>query len=859
MDSLYGGKPGISFILKASYPTIADMIAAFKGGGNYTAVWYGEYVIIDTANKNDIDNGKIYRRGLDYQNSMGGAEYIGQVVGPSSGTPYFQIDDLNTTLGHAKDPVNNETSWKRYPTGKDKDGRYIISEDGDGTDIATFEFNRLNALVPGKDGTKYNDAIKYAWVNIRDDGEGTDSWFYVGFQIPYLVIDYAVHSVSPYNSSGNRVDLAEIARTDDKTHPFYESWNIGVPKGVKGDTLKNLKIIKPTASDKNNIYQITAINTSVDTATGNFTTTLGTPGYNGIDDDIAKGRQILVYEYSFYDKTSKGTTVLIYLGDYNMITGVDVSNDGTITVTMTHDDNTVIPKKIRWVDTLSLTNGDGSAGGKFTFNWNNDRGGLGQVQTIDISWIKGLEIEENGSVVYTYAGTPDRLPANASNSGLTAGRYRVRDFLTWIKSVSLDRNNGKFIIINNRNAEMLNVQLDWIKDIYIDEDGTIHFVHTDSSQGVNGDVTYTKAKIRWVSDVSLTAAGVFTMQFNDGTSYTNQLDWINDVYIDEASGEIAIHHVDNRENSGTAKNGSRAEILPARLKLITKGEILADGTFTLKTNTGETINIFDARTTGSSQNFKIKIIDNVTLSGDNEINGDKRIHVTYNTDTENPVPIGSPINYIQDMVVRTNDWHLLVLYNDPTHRKTANDLNAEGKDTDGHTWVNGVLGTNGQIVKGDPYWQDMGTIKDQAGILVGFNLTFEDIQRAGKTQILDYLNDDSLYDPQHPNWNFTGGLTGDQNLPGGQSTKGKVITYRPEGRDDVEFYAYDYNTGKWYYLGKIEDTGLRDARMVENTAASRAEALKGLTTNGVILLYSNNNISNNGLPAFWGKDAPKWS
>lgn len=61
MDSLYGGKPGISFVLKANYPSEKAMINAFKKGNNYTDVWYGEYVLIDTTNKNNKQNGKIFR------------------------------------------------------------------------------------------------------------------------------------------------------------------------------------------------------------------------------------------------------------------------------------------------------------------------------------------------------------------------------------------------------------------------------------------------------------------------------------------------------------------------------------------------------------------------------------------------------------------------------------------------------------------------------------------------------------------------------------------------------------------------------------------------------------------------------
>jgi hypothetical protein len=62
-----------------------------KGGETTDIVNYGECVIIDTIigmyQFNNPDNGKVYRRGLNYNydpelNPLAGAEYIGQIVGP---------------------------------------------------------------------------------------------------------------------------------------------------------------------------------------------------------------------------------------------------------------------------------------------------------------------------------------------------------------------------------------------------------------------------------------------------------------------------------------------------------------------------------------------------------------------------------------------------------------------------------------------------------------------------------------------------------------------------------------------------------------------------------------------------------
>ena len=79
--SFYGGKAGQSFDIEKSYLTKAEMITDFQQGSICT-VSFGGYVIIDTSNKSDSDNGKLYKRGFNYSAADGGAEYVTQIVGP---------------------------------------------------------------------------------------------------------------------------------------------------------------------------------------------------------------------------------------------------------------------------------------------------------------------------------------------------------------------------------------------------------------------------------------------------------------------------------------------------------------------------------------------------------------------------------------------------------------------------------------------------------------------------------------------------------------------------------------------------------------------------------------------------------
>jgi hypothetical protein len=67
--SFYGGRKGTSFVIVKSYPDIISMTQDFMKGGNFAEVKYDEYVLINTFNKNHPDNGKLFRRGYDYNSN----------------------------------------------------------------------------------------------------------------------------------------------------------------------------------------------------------------------------------------------------------------------------------------------------------------------------------------------------------------------------------------------------------------------------------------------------------------------------------------------------------------------------------------------------------------------------------------------------------------------------------------------------------------------------------------------------------------------------------------------------------------------------------------------------------------------
>ena len=742
-DTFYGGQPGVSFKLSGYFKSINEMVQAFKTADKYTSVWYGDYCLISTENLNDIDNGKLYQRGLDYTNDMGGAIYKGQIVGSSSGTPFMQLNTIQEVKNKTTDAIPED--WYRvYPTAYDLDGEgHVVGyktniDDGEsGKPVATFPFSQAHdvSLVPGKeeDGT-FNDGIEYTWCNIRRPDNNSENWFYVGFTIPYPVFEMDTHVVSQYNSTGNyQADTTTVTRTDDKTHPFFTSWDFGIPKGIKGDAIRNLRVITPTSEDT--IYAASAI--TVDISSGKIS--VGSPGYTGQSDDIASGRKILVFDMYYYDNQINPDPITIYVGDFNMIDNITLADDGTLTVDFSHDDNTIFSRKIKWITSTTLSPDTGV----FTVNYNN--------------------------------GTP-----------------------------------------------AFTTTLDWIKEISLDDDGTIHYYHTKD----NVDESYNNV-IKWVTDVALnTTTGLFTMNFNYGSPLTRQLDWVDDIYIDEDTGEITIHHV----NAAIGDDGEVS--LPAKLKLITDAEVSSDGIVTLHTNTGESINL---KKTGSEDDFQIKIVEDILLN--TALSEDKRIQVKYNTSNEN-VYIGDPINYIYDMVVRDSDFHLLVLFNDPTHRATAGDLDSSGKDSEGNQWVQNVEGSDGIVTQNGIYWRDYGTIKDQSGVLIGFNLTQTDIGE--ETDILNYLN------THYPN-----GLTEG-------ATKQKIVTFSPTADASKDFYAFDYNSYTWYYLGTISDTGSRDVMMKISTQIT-SEVLRDLNSSGLMFkIIETSGLKTTAIPSYWSRTYNSW-
>lgn len=289
LESFYGGKQGLSSIIKAAfkyvstndknfqYLTSEEQAKAIKNNevmesclsnANYDTVWYGELCLIDTDNKNNPYNGFLYRRTLANQGSddpikiysadteeVGtsinklSAEYIGQIVGSQSGVPLVSVTSLDKVNEKARTTPTSDGSDKflvdtAYPYGNP--GAESINHNIQlpaGTSTTKYNAISEGIFVPGKD----QDEIYYSWVNVRDNTKGKDSetWMYLGFSIPYLQVDY----------NWEHVDFDKTPYANETAgKKFYQNWHIAVPRGVRGNDTYKISLTT-LAKGGNQIFQ----------------------------------------------------------------------------------------------------------------------------------------------------------------------------------------------------------------------------------------------------------------------------------------------------------------------------------------------------------------------------------------------------------------------------------------------------------------------------------------------------------------------------------------------------------------------------------------------------------------------------
>ena len=491
------------------------MVQCFKKGGTSTnEVNYEEYVIIDTivglSDYNDPDNGKIFRRGMDFLAEDGGAIYIGQIVGPQGATAEISMDSYNT-----------------------------ISAQGDSK---TGEYTPTDGLVPGKyeEGgiTKFNDNIKYASVVLKDEN-GNVVGAEIGFEFPYLVNDFYSELISPYDSSGNLLPRVSdlIVPIGDETHPFYRQWKVSIPRGTQGDRVSDL-LIKPTKSRPGCLYWNNRYFTGDPVGTLDQAYDLITIAEDYLtveyDESVVyikpeDGWQVeLSYRITDYSQKRDGVVTEYSMGYYDILNKITLSADGLITAWYTSRDSEVLAgTPLTWINNVSLDNQTGH----FEVTFNNNKVSGGKYQT-DLQWINDVEIDNaDGTITFKY------------NDGTIA--YQKQNYLKFINSVNIDDSDGTITFRYNDGTIALEKQnyLKFINDVTIDDnDGTIIFTYNDNTVALEKDNYF-----KFINGVTLSDDGTLIFTYNDGTEAlrkTKYIKSIKDVNI-TADGTITMTYNDD--------------------------------------------------------------------------------------------------------------------------------------------------------------------------------------------------------------------------------------------------------------------------------------------------------------------------
>lgn len=512
MNSFYGGRRGASFVIVKNYLDVLSMVTDFSRGNEFTEVKFDEYVIINNPNKNHPDNGKIFRRGYDY-NSDRTLSAITLLVDDENGNYYQEVtqekyknlkatDKFVTVEKYISDYDTSFTGIQAHgaeyigcivgPAGK---APLLNMESYEATDARSangFEYRKTSGtyspdstnpgIIPGKDEEgNFHDNIEWVCFSIRNDQYGDDTQAYIGFKFPYLVTQMQTSQVEPYDTNGDIADMSNISRVlgvneTINTHPYYNKWHLNIPKGVKGDTFKNLKVTTYSA-------WLSSLSSSADRVM--YDTTQGQSAvYQPPQDEINKA--IIIYEDWNYDNKQAGEVKYYYLGDYNQIQDVAFEN-GVLTFSFTHEDD----------------------------------------ESFELDYIKQIELSENGTLTLTHS-TLDPETGFAKKDVYT-------NKIKWVTNVQFD--TGEFPTVPRYEQEV-DSQGNPVYDIngmpvYRTDSQGNYIQETDSEGNPIFDVG------PWTPNPN--ATGSFKVLFNNNTQNQWYIPFVDSMTYEQATGLLKYH------------------------------------------------------------------------------------------------------------------------------------------------------------------------------------------------------------------------------------------------------------------------------------------------------------------------------
>ena len=782
MDSLYGGKPGLSFVLKESFPSISKMIEAFEKGDGHTATWYGEYCIIDTPNKNHQDNGKIYRRGVSYTTANGArvdtSECVGQIVGPSSGTPSFCLNSFSVDEnGNYELPsqagVKEESVSVKI--GNSTVTGYIRKSSGSEDAAITFK--------SGSPKEEENKAT-YTWQNIRvdaDDKNESNSWFGVQLEIPTLTQEWEAKSISAYSS--------KPSIETERPNKFYQTTTIGIPKGIQGISVTDLKVEESPSSENIKYYAAQDIFDAIKDGSFQIGEIEKLSPFNFIE-----GCYYLTGAITSYQEENSVEYKVVF-SSWDVFKDISFnSGNGKITFEYTGEKESQT-HYLPYVEKVELTTGTGSEGGTFTCIYPND-----DSESTNTYWVKNIQISENGQVQYTFAGTP----TDSSLSQVANGIYTSKTNLTWPKNVTLNSETGELTLTNNQEESKKLGQLIFPKSLEIvtleNEDNRFEITYSNNTK----ESFYTQQ----VKKISANEDGNLVVEYHDGIENEDiitenaPLNTVIDLKFEEQ--EASSDNEENTEETASTYNLVKEFRYTGKETMLEDVSVLKHGDKAIVFNDGET--------------FLIDEDENI-VSDQPLLTGDRRIKINYAI-PENKEVITEPINSIEDITVSKGQVYVLYSNKDLRDQGYVIDDNeltvirpGWAKNLDGSFYTSDFAEKAGQTY----YWKSIGSIAPagyQFATTVDINTIVETekpsgIEGAGD-KYQDSLSDIAIYLEKE----LFEGLIAEENIDIIEKINSgflvAVLYNKSENNGETSYskfffrktnYSEDLTTYSWEYLG----------------------------------------------------------
>lgn len=415
---------------------------------------------------------------------------------------------------------------------------------------------------------KYQDTIDWAYCSIRNENN-EDTTAYIGFKLPYTVFEYEAKSVDAYyNRNDERIDgritnkfenvnLVEKIDTSTKKkdedgneildengnpimeeHPFYSKWLFNIPKGIKGESIKNIRVI--TADDSVEAFDVDDNGNLQYNEDGSIKIKKDYGEENQKENDIANQRKIIVYDYYYYDRYLEGEHYVIYLGDFNIVDKVELAHNGKITMGFSHD-NDYVTKPEDWVHWIDDMHFDENGTVTVTFNdleWTKNQIINGVLKKPSLfHWITYMEFKDDGSIKVEFNNT------DISQGSIQNGIIDLPQFMTWLTDFTISESGDIDIIFNNKNEDKdihLQNYIRKIDDIVLQDTG----IETDNSVANN-------QKIRITYNTKTDGINKDTVEIG------NPINYVMKVERDDSTNHLLLLHSDpaRRANYSTTYNG----------------------------------------------------------------------------------------------------------------------------------------------------------------------------------------------------------------------------------------------------------------------------------------------------------------